>query len=88
MAKRLATLKDYSLFLLKQDDDRFKLKAGDVLVGYPYTYDSGKTSIAFRLTDGFRPECNKYNSSIRPLTEDEMFRAMNGEMPSLKDDAH
>lgn len=67
-----ATLNAYSLFLLKDDDERFKLKAGDILLECPYQHDPGKTSIAFRLSDGYRPECNQYNSSIRPLTADEV----------------
>lgn len=73
-----ANLKEYSLFLLKDDDERFKLKAGDILVGSPYQYDPGKTSIAFRVSDGFRPECNQYNSSIRPLTAVEADHVMWG----------
>lgn len=78
-------LKDYSLYLLKGDDERFKLKAGDILVGSPYQYDPEKTSIAFRLRDGFRPECNQYNSSIRPLNAVEIDHVMwGGKLPKLK----
>ena len=73
-----ATLNAYSLFYLKEDDERFKLKEGDILLGCPYQYDNGKTSIAFRISDGYRPECNQYNSSIRPLTAGELERAVWG----------
>lgn len=73
-----ATLNAYSLFYLKEDDERFKLKAGDILLGCPYQYDHDKTSVAFRISDGYRPECNQYNSSVRSLTADELERAVWG----------
>lgn len=73
-----ATLSAYSLFQLKRDDERFKLKAGDILLGCPYQYDHGKTSIAFRISDGYRPECNEYNGDVRPLTANEIERVVWG----------
>ena len=73
-----ATLASFSLFVMREDDERFKLKKGDVFVGAPYQYDPGKTSVAFRIRDGFDPGCNQYNNSIRPLTAEETERVMWG----------
>jgi hypothetical protein len=77
-AMKQATLSHYSLYQLRADDKRFKLRAGDILLGCPYQLDPGKTSIALRISDGYRPECNQYNSNIRRLTEVETDRAIWG----------
>jgi hypothetical protein len=66
----------FSAYELLADDPRFKLSKGDILIGSPYKYDPGKTSIAFRLSDGYRPQCNQYNSSIRRLSENEAEAAL------------
>ena len=64
-------LRGYFLVEMLKDDERFKLKKGDILFAKRYEFDLEKTSIAFRLSDGYRPSCNQYNHSIRRLTADE-----------------
>jgi hypothetical protein len=56
------------------DDERFGLKQGDVIVGVPYVYDpghrnnpDGKISILWREGDDHRPESNQYWYSLRRL---------------------
>lgn len=75
--KRRSPLSDYSLYIIAKDDERFKLKIGDIVLGCPYQWDTQKTSIAFRLRDGYRPECNQYNSSLIPLTKEQSVRTRN-----------
>jgi hypothetical protein len=70
-------LSDYSLYVLKRDDARFGMKAGDIFLGAPYAHDS-KTSVAFRISDGYRPECNQYNDNVRALTQEEAEKVIWG----------
>lgn len=77
-------LSGYSLYQIKADDEMFKLKAGDIVMGRPYPYDA-KVSVAFRLKDGYRPDCNQYSSKVRKLSMDEAERALwGGEIPLAK----
>lgn len=53
------------LVKLKEDDERFKLKAGDVLEVEPYWLDpSDKFMVIRRVSDGFDPMCNVYRSQV------------------------
>lgn len=52
-----------SKLIMLKDDPRFGLKAGDVLIGHPYRYDS-KWTIVCREFDGYDPECNQYTSDV------------------------
>lgn len=49
---------------LKEDDTRFKLKAGDLLLVHKYAYDEGKYTVVCRLSDHFDPECNVYRNQV------------------------
>lgn len=50
-------------FVLRDDDPRFDLKAGDILRCVNYPYDA-KVSVLFREWDGFDPDCNQYDSDV------------------------
>lgn len=64
-------LSECSFYVLLVDDLRFDLRIGDIFIGKPYLLDPTKTSVGFRVSDGFDPGCNQYNADIRPLTEEE-----------------
>ncbi|MET4143890.1 hypothetical protein [Arthrobacter sp. UYCo732] len=56
------------------DDDRWGLRAGDILIGFPYVHDpgsrsnpDGKVSILWREGDNHRPECSQYWYNLRQL---------------------
>lgn len=49
--------------MLRADDSRFGLAAGDILRCINYPYDT-KVSVLFRESDGFNPECNQYSSDV------------------------
>lgn len=54
-----------SLWVLKEDDPRFGLKAGDILECQPYWLDpTEKLTVIKRVADGFDPECNVYRSMV------------------------
>lgn len=55
------------LVRLKEDDERFKLKRGDVLRVHRYAYDPGKYTVVERVSDGFDPECNIYSYQVERL---------------------
>lgn len=76
MRPHKSNLEGYSLYVIVRADERFKLKKGDVFIGAPYTHDTNKTSVGFRLLDGFDPGCNQYNDNIRKLTADEVSRVI------------
>lgn len=80
------TLTGYSLYIIRKDDEQFKLKTGDIIFGCPYKWDEGKTSIAFRLRDGYRPECNQYNNNLIPLNKTESEHAIWNGRVQLADD--
>jgi hypothetical protein len=48
---------------LKEDDPRFKLQAGDLLLCVNYPYDD-KVSVIRRLVDGYDPNCSQYTSDV------------------------
>lgn len=53
-------------FELLADDERFDLRAGDVLECVPYTYDPhDKLTVLRRVSDGMQPSCNVYRSQVR-----------------------
>jgi len=53
---------------LKEDDERFKMKKGDVLEVRPYQYDPHeKLTVIRRLSDDFDPCCNVYRSDVEVL---------------------
>ena len=50
---------------LLEDDERFKLKAGDTFKAERYKYDPReKVTLLSRESDGFIPECNQYIHSV------------------------
>lgn len=56
------------------DDDRFGLTTGDIVIGVPYVYDpghrhnpDGKITVLWRDGDNHRPECNQYWYNLRRL---------------------
>lgn len=52
-------------YVLKDDDPRFGLAAGDVLVCEPYWLDPGlKLTVLYREADGFDPSCNVYRREV------------------------
>lgn len=53
------------LVKLKEDYQRFNLKAGDVLEVEPYWPDpSDKFTVICRVSDGYDPGCNVYRSQV------------------------
>ena len=50
-------------FVLREDDPRFGLEAGDILRCVNYPWDA-KVSVLFREWDGYVPECNQYTHSV------------------------
>jgi hypothetical protein len=52
---------------LKKDDERFGLKAGDLLEVEPYWLDPEKFTVVQRLSDGFDPQCNVYSHEVEPV---------------------
>ena len=53
------------LVKLKKDDDRMKLKKGDLLIVKPYYYDpSSKYTVIKRVGDDFDPRCNVYRYEV------------------------
>lgn len=53
------------LVRMKADDDRFGLKAGDVLAVIPYWLDPAeKWTVLRRVSDGFDPGCNVYRDQV------------------------
>lgn len=49
---------------MREDDPRFKLAKGDLLLCEKYPYDA-KVTILHRLSDGYDPECNQYIPDVR-----------------------
>jgi hypothetical protein len=54
-------------YRLLEDDTRFGLAAGDVLVCAPYRYDGEKLTVLYRESDGFDPQCNVYRPDVRRI---------------------
>lgn len=52
-----------AVYRLHENDSTFNLTAGDLLLCTPYPYD-GKQTVLRRLSDGYVPDCNQYNSSL------------------------
>jgi hypothetical protein len=52
-------------YVLRHDDERSGLAAGDVLVCEPYWLDpGGKLTVLYREADRRDPECNVYRSQV------------------------
>lgn len=62
-ALRTALRSRPAVYRLREDDPQFHLSAGDLLLCTPYPYDS-KQTVLRRLSDGYDPSCNQYNSSL------------------------
>lgn len=55
---------------LLADDERFGLRAGDVLVCVPYWLDPAcKLTVLRRESDGYDPSCNVYRHEVRALAD-------------------
>lgn len=50
-------------YVLRDDDPRFGLEAGDILRCIQYPYDA-KVTVLFREWDGYNPECNQYLNAV------------------------
>lgn len=50
-------------FMMREDDERFGLVAGDIVRCINYPYDA-KVSVLFREWDGYDPECNQYVHNV------------------------
>lgn len=50
-------------FVIREDDERFGLAAGDIVRCVNYPWDA-KVSVLFREWDGFEPECNQYLRNV------------------------
>jgi hypothetical protein len=72
----MGTLGEFSLYAMKDDDERFGMKKGDIFIGAQYDMDPEKISVGFRVSDGFDPGCNQYRSSVRKLTATEINRVV------------
>ena len=70
-------------YVLNEDEPRFGLTAGDVLVCEPYWLDPGvKGTVLYRESDLFDPGCNVYWHQVVPVDGDpgaidEMEHAVN-----------
>lgn len=55
---------------LLHDDERFKLRAGDVLVcgRMHWAWAPEKVAVLFRESDGYEPGCSQYRGSVRFLS--------------------
>ena len=49
--------------MLRADDSRFGLAAGDIVRTLNYPWDA-KVSVLFRESDGFEPECTQYLGNV------------------------
>ena len=47
-----------------KNDERFKIKKGDIFEAQRYHYDPDKITLLKRESDGFDPECNQYKESL------------------------
>lgn len=54
-------------WLLREDDLRFGLRKGDVLLCVPYWLDPDKLTVLHRESDGCAPQCNVYRSQVKRL---------------------
>lgn len=58
-------LPETNRWVLREDDPRFHLSAGDVLLCMPYHLDPGtKLTVVARESDGYDPSCNVYRSQV------------------------
>ncbi len=57
-------------YVLHDDDPRFALRAGDVLVCKPYRLDPVQLTVLYRESDGFDPECNVYRRQVNSVRGD------------------
>jgi hypothetical protein len=64
------TADDPSRYELLNDDPRFGLKAGDILIcGRMHAaWSSEKVAVLRRESDGFEPGCSQYRSDVRHLS--------------------
>lgn len=68
MRKRLKNLKPGEFLVeMLEDEERFKLKKGDILVATESSYDDEKYTIEYRQIDGYDPMCAQYKSSVRRI---------------------
>jgi hypothetical protein len=61
---RLRVLTEHMIFEMREDDERFGLKKGDVLLCIDYPLDA-KVTVLRRLSDGYDPRCNQYIESVK-----------------------
>lgn len=52
---------------LLEEDARFGLSAGDILICQHYWLDPQKVTVVRRERDGFDPECNQYKTDVKFL---------------------
>ena len=63
-ARATATVE--SIYRLRNDDPRFGLKAGDMLVceSMHWAWAPEKIAVKHRLADGYEPECSQYRGDV------------------------
>ncbi len=52
-----------AVYRLRDAQPNFGLESGDLLLCTPYPYDA-KQTVQQRLSDGYVPDCNQYNSNL------------------------
>jgi len=53
---------------LKEDDPRFGMKKGDILLVHAYTLDPyEKWTVVCRESDFYNPQCNVYKCQVEPV---------------------
>lgn len=59
-----------SRYELLNDDPRFELSKGDVLICQPmhYAWANEKVAVVRRESDGYEPECSQYRNNVRHLS--------------------
>lgn len=66
----MPTPSDPSRYELLQDDPRFELSKGDILICKPmhWAWANEKVAVIRRESDGFDPGCSQYRSDVRHVS--------------------
>lgn len=57
----------FASLVVKEDDERLGVQAGEQYLAIRYLYDPEKVTLLSRIPDGYDPECNQYLSDVRWL---------------------
>ena len=64
------TVKPLSRYEIREDDERFGLCAGDIVVCermHP-AWAEEKVRVLYRESDGYQPECSQYRRNVRHVS--------------------